>query len=245
MPVQHAPPLVDARGLGRTFGDRVTLRDVTFTVAPGEVVGLVGPNGGGKSTLLTLVAGLVRPTRGAITVCGVPADRLATDATGKVGLITAEPGLYPLLTGWENLVFFGALFGLPAAEVRARAAPLLTSLGLGDDALDARSGSYSSGMRQKVSLARALLLEPALLLLDEPTSALDPVSALQIFRTVRAQADRGVGAMIATHDLFAAEHVCDRVLFVAGTLRGVEVLDGPRGAPPVGRLHARYQELVS
>jgi ABC-type multidrug transport system ATPase subunit len=242
--VDTPPPLVDARGLGRAYASRVVLRDATFTVAPGEVVGLVGPNGGGKSTLLTLVAGLVRPTSGSVTVCGVPADRLATEATGKVGLITAEPGLYPLLTGWENLEFFGGLYGLPAAEVRERATPLLGSLGV-LDALGGRTGAYSSGMRQKVSLARALLLRPALLLLDEPTSALDPMSALQIFRTVRAQADQGVGAMIATHDLFAAEHVCDRVLFVADTLRHVEVLDGPRGAPPAGRLHARYQQVLA
>lgn len=236
--------LVEARGLGRTFGARTPLADVSFTVAPGEVVGLVGPNGGGKSTLLTLVAGLVRATTGSVTVAGVPADRLATEATGKVGLITAEPGLYPLLTGWENLVFFGALYGRDEADVRARATPLLTALDLGE-VLDAPVAGYSSGMRQKVSLTRALLSDPALLLLDEPTSNLDPVSALQIFRTVRSEADRGVGVMLATHDLFAAEHVCDRVLFVAGGLRHVESLEGPRGPPPTGRLHARYQEWLS
>lgn len=243
MSAPEAPPLVDARGLGRSYGAATPLHDVTCTVRAGEVVGLVGPNGGGKSTLLLLVAGLVSPTAGTVTVTGLPASELATRATGRVGLITAEPGLYPLLTGWENLEFFGALYGLPPAEVRSRAAPLLEGLGV-TAALDGRSGAYSSGMRQKVSLARALLLRPALLLLDEPTSNLDPVSALQIFRTVRAEADRGVGVMIATHDLFAAEHVCDRVLFVAGTVRREERLDGPRGAPPAGRLHARYEELA-
>ncbi len=237
--------VVEVRSVSRSFGGVTPLRDVTFGVAAGEVVGLVGPNGGGKSTLLTLLAGLVRPTTGAVTVAGSPAHEVATDASGKVGLITAEPGLYPLLTGWENLEFFGALQGLGPAEVRERARPHLVALQLGDTALDQRSGGYSSGMRQKVSLARALLRRPALLLLDEPTSNLDPVSALQIFRTVRAEADRGVAVVLATHDLFAAEHVCDRVLFVGGGIRGEEVLAGPRRGPPSGRLHARYEALLT
>lgn len=235
-------PVAELRGAGRTYGGRATLADVDLAVAPGEVVGLAGPNGGGKTTLLLLLAGLVRPTSGTVTVAGVPAHELAVRATGKVGLITAEPGLYPLLTGWENLAFFGALMGLDAAEVRRRAGPLLDRLGVMAE-LDRPSGAYSSGMRQKVSLARALLLDPALLLLDEPTSNLDPESARTLYATVRERADAGVGVVLVTHDLHAAEHLCERVVFVAGRVRHVEVLDGPRAAPPAGRLHAQYRAL--
>lgn len=229
-----------ARGLGRSYGARTPVRDVDLELAPGEVLGLIGPNGGGKSTLLLLLAGLVRPTAGTVTLGGVPCAELARAATGSVGLITAEPGLYPLLTGAENLAFFGGLYGLDRATVAARARPLLDELEVAED-LDRPSSAYSSGMRQKVSLARALLLEPRLLLLDEPTSNLDPLSSATIHRAVRARADAGVAVVLATHDLHAAEHVCDRVAVMRGTIVGTTRLEGTRAAPPPGRLHELYR----
>lgn len=233
--------VAEVRGVSRVYGDRAVLRDVDLVVQAGEVVGLVGPNGGGKTTLLLLLAGLVRPTTGTVTVEGRAADRLAESAMGRVGLITAEPGLYPALTGRENLRFFGALYGRRADEVDRRSEPLLRELEVDPATLDRRAGSYSSGTRQKVSLARALLLEPALLLLDEPTANLDPVSADLVHRAVRARADAGVAVVLATHDLHAAEHVCDRVLVVAGRIAAEHRATGPRAAPPTGALLALWR----
>ena len=206
-------PSAVAEGLSRSFGGRAIVDQVDLALHPGEVVGLLGPNGGGKSTLLLLLAGLVRPTVGRVDIQGTPAHELALNRAGAVGLITAEPGLYPLLTGRENLRYFGGLFGSSSSEVDARAEPLLRELDIVDD-LDRPSSEYSSGMRQKISLARALLFEPAVLLLDEPTSNLDPLSTLTIHRAVRNQADHGgVSVCIATHELHAAEQICDRVVF--------------------------------
>lgn len=237
--------LVEARGLGRTFGALgPVLHDVEVTVHAGEVLGLLGPNGGGKSTLLMLMAGLIAPTAGTVTVGGVDAVDVAVQATGSIGLITAEAGLYPLLSGWENLEYFGGLFGLGRAEIRERAGPVLEELELSEVALDAPSGAYSSGMRQKVSLTRALLLRPRLLLLDEPTSNLDPLSTMTMHRAIRRQADAGVAVVLVTHDLFAASHICDRVVLVRQTVIGAHVLDGDRVVPEPGPLYRFYADRV-
>lgn len=236
-------PVVVARGVTRQFGARVVVEDVDLEVAPGEVVGLVGPNGGGKSTLLLLLAGLVRPTFGEVTIAGEPAHVTATQQSGAVGLITAEPGLYPLLTGRENLHFFGGLYGTQPRAIDERAAELAAELGI-EDELDRPSRTYSSGTRQKVSLVRALLLHPRLLLLDEPTSHLDPLSTHRIHQAVRNQADGGVAVVLVTHDLHAAEQICNRVLAVNRRLRGVEIL-GEGRVPTPSRLHGLFEAAVS
>jgi len=225
-----------AQSVVRRFGERVPVRGVDLEMKPGEVFGLIGPNGGGKSTLLLLLAGLVAPTEGRVTLDGTPTTELARAAQGKIGLITAEPGLYPLLTGRENLHFFGGLYGLSPGEVDHRSQPLLEELELGP-ALDRRTSEYSSGMRQKVSLVRALALRPAVLLLDEPTANLDPLSSHTLHSVVRRCADEGVAVGIATHDLHAASYICDRVGVMDGVLGPVETLATKRSAPPEGRLH--------
>ena len=207
------------------------------------VLGLIGPNGGGKSTLLMLIAGLIRPTSGSVVVGGFNAHDLALSHTGSVGLITAVPGLYPLLTGRENLHYFGGLNGLSKAEVDAMSKPLLEELGLPDQ-MDRQIKEYSSGMQQKVSLVRALLMKPKLLLLDEPTSNLDPVSTHIIHQSVRKQANLGVAVVLATHDLQAADSICDRVAVQQRTLRHVESLDGERRAPDPGQLYKVYEKWV-
>ena len=229
-----------ATGAGRTFGEHVVLRDVALDVPAGAVTGLIGPNGGGKSTLLLLLAGLVAPTSGAVEVDGLPATRVALEKRGTVGLITAEAGLYPLLSGRENLRFFGGLYGLSSAEVDARAVPFLAQLELASH-VDRPVGTWSSGMRQKLSLARALLMKPKLLLLDEPTANLDPLAAHAIHAAVRAEADRGTAVVLATHDLVAAEAICDQVAVVNQTIVRVERFSGPRALPEPGRLLAMYK----
>jgi ABC-2 type transport system ATP-binding protein len=229
-------------GAGRAFGSRTVLSDVTLAVRAGEVLGVVGPNGGGKSTLLLLLAGLLTPTSGKVTVAGHPAHRLALDAAGLVGLVTARPGLYPLLTGRENLRHFGGLFGLPPSDVDAKATPLAQALAI-ESSLDARVGTWSTGMQQKLSLVRALLLSPKLLLLDEPTANLDPPVSRTLHAEVRRRADEGLACVLVTHDLEAAELFCDRVLLVDGRIERELAFD-TRKAPPVGPILAAWRETI-
>jgi len=228
-----------ARGLGRRFGDRWVLRGVDLELRGGSVLALIGPNGGGKSTLLSLLAGLLAPTEGTVQLDGHDTATLATAATGSIGLITTRPGLYPLLTGRENLHFFGGLYGLAADEVDARTGPLLERLGMHDH-LDQPAAAGSAGMQQKVSLARALLLRPRVLLLDEPTANLDPISTRHIHEVVQEEARRGVGVVLCTHDLHAAAHVCDRAVVLAGRVVAEQALEGHRQPPPNSELHRLY-----
>lgn len=226
---------------GRSFDGRVVLSGLSLRVRAGEMVGVVGPNGGGKSTLLLLMAGLLRPTAGRVTVCGIEAYTLSLTAAGRVGLVTARPGLYPLLTGRENLWHFGGLFGLSPAEVDEKAEPLTRALELAG--LDERVGRMSTGMQQKLSLIRALLLRPKLLLFDEPTANLDPLASSVLYAEVRRRADDGIACVLVTHDLAAAEAVCDRVLIVDGAIKKTVKLSDHR-APPTGPLLAAWQEAI-
>lgn len=220
------------------------LKDVDVEVHAGEVLALIGPNGGGKSTLLLLMAGLVAPTAGTMLVDGRPAEAVAIETSGTVGLITARPGFYPLLTGSENLAFFGGLFGLTASQVAEKAGPLAEELGI-TASLDLPVGGYSSGMQQKLALVRALLMAPKVLLLDEPTANLDPVSADALYRTMRDRADKGLAVVVVTHDLAAVELVCDRVVVVQGTVKHSQELPGERSIPAPSGLLAVYQEHVA
>ena len=236
--------LVEARALTRAFNKNPpVVLDVDLDAQAGEVLGLIGPNGGGKGTLLMLIAGLVSPTSGTVRIDGVDSNALAQQTTGAVGLISAVPGLYPLLSGWENLEYFGGLNNLSAAEVRQRSVDLVTKLGITDQ-MDRQVKEYSSGMQQKVSLVRALLMKPKLLLLDEPTSNLDPVSTHIIHKTVRDQADQGVGVILCTHDLHAAEYICDKVAVMQQTVRALEAVPGERRSPDLGHLYKMYETHV-
>lgn len=234
-------PVVVMEQASRTFGDRVVLSDLRLTIGSGEMVGVVGPNGGGKSTLLFLMAGLLRPTTGRVLVTGVDALALSRTAAGRVGLVTARPGLYPLLTGRENLHHFGGLFGLSPSEVDAKVAPLARALELAR--FDDRVAQLSTGMQQKLSLIRALLLSPQLLLFDEPTANLDPLAARALYTEVRRRADDGLACVLVTHDLTAAEAMCDRVLLVDGTIKR-ELSFGDRRAPVTGPVLAAWQEAI-
>jgi ABC-2 type transport system ATP-binding protein len=227
---------------GRAFHGRAVLRGVTASVQAGEVLAVVGPNGGGKSTLLHLLAGLLSPTSGRVMVDGHPAHRLALEAAGVVGLVTARPGLHPLLTGRENLHHFGGLFGLAPAAIDEKAAPLAQAFALAGS-LSSRVGTWSTGMQQKLSLVRALLLSPKLLLLDEPTANLDPPVAEMLHKEVRARADAGLACVLVTHDLAAAEAFADRALLVDGEVKR-ELAFERRPRPPAGPLLTAWQEAI-
>ncbi len=209
---------VSLKSVSRKFGQTTVLKGVDLEVAGGELVALIGPNGGGKSTLLMMMAGLLSPTSGTVTVCGLPAQRLALESAGKVGLVLARPGLYPLLTGWENLNYFGGLFGLDDVAVAKKTAAHLKSVGLTEH-MNKRVDGWSTGMQQKLSLVRALLLEPEVLLFDEPAANLDPLAAKTMYQELRSRADAGLACVLVTHDLEAAENFCNRIFLIQGGIK--------------------------
>ena len=196
-----------------TEHDVVALRDVSLTVDKGQVVGLVGPNGAGKTTLLKIISTLLQPTAGNVVVDGYDPRRNARAVRDRIGLVLADDrALYWRLTGRENLEFFGVMHGLTHREARARTDALLEQVGLASR--DKLVFGYSSGMRARLSLARALLTRPPLLLLDEPTRALDPVASAAVGEMLQASAAEGVAVFLSSHRLDEIETVCDRIVVV-------------------------------
>ena len=205
-----------ARGVVKRFGPVTALDGLDLEVDAGEIVALLGPNGAGKSTFLRVLGTLVLPDAGTVEVCGVDALAQPTQARRRLGLMVGdERSLYWRLSGRANLEFFAALHGMRRRRAAARAAELLDLVGL-TKAADRPVGTYSSGMRMRVSLARSMIAAPPLLLLDEPTGNLDPLAASRFRDLLTALArERGTAVLMATHDLHEAVAVADRVAVLA------------------------------
>ncbi len=192
------------------------LQDVSFTVRQGETIGLLGPNGAGKTTLLKIIATLLYPGTGRVLLHGHDVLEDPVTARGMMGLVTCdERSFYWRLTGRQNLSFFGTLYGLSKRQTAERSEPLLETLGL-SSAADRPYHTYSSGMKQKLAIARGLLAEPRLVLYDEPTRSLDPLSTQNIRNWIarkRVESPHQTH-LIATNQLDEAEQLCDRVLII-------------------------------
>ena len=208
-------PLLTLRGLRADRGERAVLRGVDLDVHRGEILGLLGPNGAGKSTLFHLLNGLIPWASGRVELEGRPFDARQRSFRARCGVVFQEPALDPQLTGRENLMLAGRLYGLPRSQTRTRAQALLERAGLADRA-DEAVARYSGGMRRRVELARALIHEPSILVLDEPTSGLDEGA----FRTVWAELhawrrERELTLVFTTHRPEEAEQA-DRLAILDG-----------------------------
>jgi ABC-2 type transport system ATP-binding protein len=223
--------LIETFALGKTFGDRTAVRELTLRVEPGEVMGFLGPNGSGKTTTIRLLMGLLRPTTGRAEILGRDCHREAVALKRDVGYLPEEPFLYPYLSGLELLELVAGLHGLRGQEARRRAAAAAERFGLGADAA-AYTVTYSQGMRKRLALAAALIHQPRVLILDEPTNGLDPRGAREMREAMAALAAEGRTIFLSTHLLDAAERVCHRVAIIRqGVLQAV-------GEPSA--LRARY-----
>lgn len=201
---------------------RNTLRAVdalSFQVRPGEVYGLLGPNGAGKTTTLRMILGLLPPTSGDALIGGFRVSVAPDDVKRQIGLVSASSGLYQWITPQETLLYFGDLYGLAPEDSLQRAAQLAELLDLGKF-LDRRCAHLSTGQKQRVTLARALMHDPPVMLLDEPTRGLDIVGTHAVFEYVGKLRELGKAVILCTHRLDEASQVCDRMgLLHAGQLR--------------------------
>ena len=217
-------PAVEIHGLGHQYGERRALAGVTFTVARGEIFGLLGPNGGGKTTLFKILVTLMRATSGFGQVFGHDLNSEAAAIRRHLGVVFQHPSVDPKLTVLENVEHHGRLHGWWGRALRSRALSLLERFGL-DDRVRDRVETLSGGLRRRVELAKALLPRPALLLLDEPSAGLDPGARRQFTRSLETlRQEEGVTILLTTHILEEAER-CDRVgILDAGRL---VALDAP------------------
>lgn len=207
-----AAPVLRLEAVSLRRGGQPVLQGLDLELARGEIFGLLGPNGCGKTTALQLAAQLLRPEAGRVWVEGLPAT---ARSRARVGWCPQQPALYRELRPAENLDFFGRLHGLPAAVRAARIAQLMQRLGLQPHA-DTPAGRLSGGWQQRLNLAVALVHDPALLLLDEPTSAVDLQARHALWAQIEALRDTGIGVLLTTHDLAEAERLCTRVGFMQG-----------------------------
>lgn len=191
-------------------GGNLAVDGVSLALGQGEVFGFLGPNGAGKTTTVKLLTGMLSPTEGGCSVLGLDPCREPEKVHALCGVVTEHAQMYDELTGLENLLFYGELYGLDQKAGRLRAEELLSRLELAD-AQDRALSAYSTGMRQRLSLARALMHRPKLLFLDEPTSGLDPESARNVHQMIEELArEQGITVFLCTHQLRYAQEICTR-----------------------------------
>ncbi len=202
--------MIRAEGLGKRFGERWAVRDLTIEVARGEVFGFLGPNGAGKTTTVRMLAGMIAPSEGRAWIDDVEVARAPDALRSRIGLLTEAPGLYERQTARQNLALHAMLHGLPRARRDERVRACLEVVGLWDRRDDLVAG-FSKGMKQKLAIARAVLHEPDVVFLDEPTSGLDPESARAVRDLIRDLRGAGRAVFLCTHNLDEARRLCDRV----------------------------------
>jgi ABC-2 type transport system ATP-binding protein len=216
--VDHLP-VVELRGVRRTFAGKAALDDLSLTAVAGTVTVLLGPNGAGKTTAVRLITGALPTEAGTVRTFGLDPRSDGEEVRRRCGVVSAKPSLYDRLTGWDNLVYAAELYRLGAdAPIEAAAA----QFGI-DTALDLRVGGYSTGMKTRLALARAILHDPELLLLDEPTSGLDPESSHAVLRLIDDMAAQGRTVVMCTHLLMEAEGLADQVVMME---RGRSLVSG-------------------
>ena len=214
-----------SKGQGKTV---VAVDAVSFTVNKGEIFGVLGPNGTGKSTLVRLISTLLLPDAGAIKVFGLDVETEDTAVKRLINRVSVDAAFFKKLSAMENLVYAARLYGVPVAGARTQAMRILDELGLEKEPIWQPMENMSRGMQQKVAIARAFLTSPVLLLLDEPTTGLDPRSKrdVQAFvRRIRDEHDATI--LLTTHDMAEAEALCDRIAII--DRGGIVALDTPGG----------------
>ncbi|MEY4736943.1 MAG: hypothetical protein RL302_1262, partial [Pseudomonadota bacterium] len=203
--------LFRVRNLRKRYGDAEVVRDLSFDIAPGECLGVIGPNGAGKTTTIRMCLGLTQPDGGTIEALGMhmPQDALAIKA--RLGVVSQMDTLDPDFSCAENLLVYGRYFGMKDADIRARIPQLLEFASLTSKA-NAKPGELSGGMKRRLSLARALVNDPQLLLLDEPTTGLDPQARHLMWERLQLLLQQGKSILLTTHFMDEAERLCSRLL---------------------------------
>jgi lipooligosaccharide transport system ATP-binding protein len=204
-------PLFACQHLVKRYGSATVVDDLSFSIAPGECLGVIGPNGAGKTTTIRMCLGLTAPDAGSITAFGLQMPRDALAIKAQLGVVSQMDTLDPDFSCAENLLVYGRYFGLRTADIAPRIPQLLDFAALAHKA-DAKPGELSGGMKRRLSLARALVNNPRLLMLDEPTTGLDPQARHLMWERLQALLQQGKSILLTTHFMDEAERLCSRLL---------------------------------
>jgi ABC-2 type transport system ATP-binding protein len=219
-------PVIEVEKLVKKYGERVAVNEVSFSVQEGEIFGLLGPNGAGKTTTISILATLLPPDGGKVIIGGYDLAREANKIKPLIGFVPQELALYPTLSAWDNLAFFGRIYGLRGNVLKERIATALDMVGLRERAGDAVR-TFSGGMKRRLNIAASLLHRPRILFLDEPTMGVDPQSRNFIFEHIEQLKAEGMTIIYTTHYMEEAERLCDRVAIMDEGR--ILALDTPKG----------------
>jgi sodium transport system ATP-binding protein len=206
-------PVLKIENLSKAFGKHQALHAINLEIAAGQIFGLLGPNGAGKTTLLRVVATLLKPDTGSVTLAQMDTQMQPLQVRQMLGVVNAGMGLYERLTGRENLRFFGRISGMPRIKIDQQIEKRAQELGI-ESWIDARSGTYSTGMRQKVLIARAVLHDPKVLILDEASNGLDVYARRGLLNFARSFAELGGLVIYSTHVLSEAQALCHHAAII-------------------------------
>ncbi|HEX9476486.1 MAG TPA: ATP-binding cassette domain-containing protein [Candidatus Dormibacteraeota bacterium] len=201
---------VSVERLEKTLGKNRVLRGISFQAQPGEIFGLLGPNGAGKTTTLRIICTLLSPDSGTVEVLGFDTRKAPEDVRRQVGVVTADIGVYPRLSARENIAYFAQLSGVQDGDLKRRVDAVIERLDIGSFA-DQRAESLSSGQKQKIAIARAIVHDPQVLMFDEPTSNLDVLASREVREFMVESKGRGKCVIFSTHVMHDAERLCDRI----------------------------------
>jgi len=204
---------IEIAGLTKRYAEVIAVNGISFQVGNGELFGFLGPNGAGKTTTINLLTGLARLDAGTITISGIDCTGNPKAAQHMVGIVPDESNLYPELTGFENLCFCAALYGMRKNERQIRARELLETFGFAD-AANRKFAGYSKGMKRKLTFAAGIIHRPPILFLDEPTTGIDVASARQVRQIIADLHRQGTTVFLTTHYIEEAERLCGRIAFI-------------------------------
>jgi len=202
--------IIEVKGLVKRYEDRVAVNGIDLSISEGEIFGLLGPNGAGKTTTISILATLSVLDDGEVTICGYQLRQEAKRVKPLIGFVPQELALYPTLSAWDNLAFFGRVYGLQGSKLKERITTVLSLVGLTDRATDAVQ-TFSGGMKRRLNIAAGLIHQPRILFLDEPTVGVDPQSRNFIFEHVEKLNKEGMTIIYTTHYMEEAERLCDRI----------------------------------
>ena len=206
-------PILSVKNLTKQFKDFKAVQEVSFDVEDGEIFGLLGPNGAGKTTIIRTIATVLAPTQGTTEVLGFDIIKDPEEVRRNIGVLTTDIGVYERFSGRENLRYFGELYGISKKALEKRINELADLLEM-QDFIDRRAGKYSTGMEQKLAIARSVIHDPKIIIFDEPTAGLDVLASQTVLDFMRRAQKPGGCVIFSTHQMNDAEKLCDRVVII-------------------------------
>ena len=236
--------MIKVEGLTKYYGSKPAAKDISFEVKNGEVFGILGTNGAGKSTTIKMMCGLLKPTRGIIQIGGINLQRMPLKAKSMVGYLPENPLIYDKLTGAETLELIGNLRKLSSDMIEQRIEYYAKSLGLGEQIYH-EVGTYSKGMRQKLAIAMTLIHDPEMVLLDEPASGLDPRYTKLLKDWIKNLSANGRTVLLSTHIIEMAETLCDRIAIIdQGRLKAIGTINEIQNSTGVNNLEDAFIRII-